>query len=102
VRTEYGPFTIDRSHSVEDIREAADGPGLASLLCPLDHPLQQLNRLTADDNQCLEIIHGHNIPLGETDIAHPLRVYTPSGKFLAIMKFVPETLLWHPIKVFNL
>jgi tRNA pseudouridine55 synthase len=104
VRTAYGPFTIDRSVSIDDIREALAGDNLDRLLYPLDYPLKEWADLVATDNQCLEIIQGHDILFDnlEAPAGHCLRVYRPGGKFLAVMKFVSETLLWHPEKVFNL
>jgi tRNA pseudouridine55 synthase len=104
VRTAYGPFTLDRSISVGDIREAVAGGNLERLLYPLDYPLQQWERLVVTGDQCLEITRGHDILFDglEVSAGGSLRVYSPDGKFLAIMKYVPETLLWHPEKVFNL
>jgi tRNA pseudouridine55 synthase len=104
VRTAYGPFTLDRSVSVGDIREALARGNLDRLLYPLDYPLKEWDSLVATENQCLEITRGHDILFDNLEVSagRSLRIYGPNGKFLAIMKFVPETRLWHPEKVFNL
>jgi tRNA pseudouridine55 synthase len=103
-RTAYGPFTLDCSVSLDDIRAALAEGNFEPLLYPVDYPLQQWASQVATDEVSLEIIQGHDIRFDNVDAAtnHNLRVYNPERKFLAIMKFVPETLLWHPEKVFSL
>jgi tRNA pseudouridine55 synthase len=104
VRTAYGPFTLDRSVSVDDVKAAVAEGNLDRLVYPVDYPLQQWDSQVATDEASLEIIQGRDIPFENVDATtnQHLRVYSTERKFLAIMKFVPETLLWHPEKVFSL
>ena len=104
VRTAYGPFTLDCSVSVDDVRAALAEGNFDPLLYPVDYALQQLASQVVTDEVSLEIVQGHDIRFDNVDATtnHHLRVYNPERKFLAIMKFVPETLLWHPEKVFSL
>ena len=104
VRTAYGPFTLDSSISVDDIRTALAEGNFDRLLYPVDYPLQQWNSQVATDEASREIVQGHDMQFDDMDAIknHRLRVYSPEKKLLAIMKFVPETLLWHPEKVFSL
>jgi len=103
VRTAYGPFTLERSLTVDEIKEALSAGCIDPLLHPPDYPLEQWDRLPVTEDQRLEIIRGHDLSFDlTTSVVGRLRAYTPAGTFLAIMKFVPETLLWHPEKVFDL
>jgi tRNA pseudouridine55 synthase len=104
VRTAYGPFTLDSSISVDDIRTALAEGNFDRLLYPVDYPLQQWNSQVATDEASREIVQGHDMRFDNVDatINHHIRVYSPEKKLLAIMKLVPETLLWHPEKVFSL
>jgi len=104
VRTAYGPFTLDCSISVDDVRAALAEGNLDRLVYPVDYPLQQWGSQVATDESSLEIVQGRDIPFDNVDATtnQHLRVYSPERKLLAIMKFVPETLLWHPEKVFSL
>ena len=104
VRTAYGPFTLDSSISVDDIRTALAEGNLDRLLYPVDYPLQQWDSQVATDEASREIVQGHDMQFDDMDAIknHRLRVYSPEKKLLAIMKFVPETRLWHPEKVFSL
>ena len=103
-RTAYGPFTLDNAISVDDIRTARAEGNLHRLLYPVDYPLQQWDSQVATDEASREIVQGHDMRFDNVDatINHHIRVYNPEKKLLAIMKFVPETLLWHPEKVFSL
>jgi tRNA U55 pseudouridine synthase TruB len=70
----------------------------------VDYPLQQWDSQVATDEASREIVQGHDMQFDDMDAIknHRLRVYSPEKKLLAIMKFVPETRLWHPEKVFSL
>ncbi len=104
VRTAYGPFTLDSSISVDDIRTSFAESNLDRLLYPVDYPLQQWDSRVATDETSREIVQGHDMQFDNVDasVNHRICVYSPDKKLLAIMKFVPETLLWHPEKVFSL
>lgn len=104
IRTAYGPLKICSSITIEDIRSAQAEGNLERLILPPDLPLQQWQSQHVDEKAALAIARGHDISLDNREILtdHPLRVYGPGGKFLAVMVFMLETGLWHPLKVFNL
>ena len=60
VRTGSGGFRIDRAHSLETIRAAAEtGPaGLVSLLLPLDAGLEDLPRVTLSETEVVAVGRG--------------------------------------------
>ena len=103
IRTAYGQFTIHDSHSPEEIQSAVENGKLQSLLYPVDYPLFDWQKLVLDEKTACEVLQGTDIaPASADPSAGPLcRAYDPDGRFIAIMKFRPETGLWHPEKVFG-
>jgi tRNA pseudouridine55 synthase len=102
VRRAYGPFKIDRSHSLEEVESACAAGNAAEFLQPLDYPLRDWARLNVDEKMAPRIIHGEDIPSDNSITADGqlAAAYDSMGTFLAIVRFVPETGLWHPEKVF--
>jgi tRNA pseudouridine55 synthase len=102
-RTAYGQFTIQDSHSPEEIQSAMENGKLQSLLYPADYPLFGWQKLALDEKTAHAVHQGTDIaPASADPLGGPLcRAYDPDGKFIAIMKFMPETGLWHPEKVFR-
>ena len=102
-RTAYGPFTIDGALSFENTQSAIEAGRIDTILHPIDTPLCQLEKQTLNELQSLQIVQGHDIQLSsDSPYNKRIRVYNHQGKFLAVMKFVPHTGLWHPEKVFDL
>ena len=104
VRSAYGPFVLGSSVSIDAIKEALAAGNCDQLLFPVDYPLQEWQRQVVTQEISTKIIQGHDILLDCADLStdNHLCVYGPAENFLAVMKFVPETSLWHPEKVFNL
>jgi len=103
VRTAYGPFRLDCSVSLDEVRATVATGSFDRLLYAADYPLQEWESRIATQESSLEIVKGHDVQLDDVDPAiNRLRLYAPGGKFLAVMELVPETRLWHPEKVFNL
>jgi tRNA pseudouridine55 synthase len=102
IRLAYGPFKLNHAHSLEDVESACAAGNQTDLLHPLDFPLKDWARLDVDENMAARIIHGEDIPSDNPITAggQLMSAYDSFGKFLAIMKFMPETGLWHPEKVF--
>jgi tRNA pseudouridine55 synthase len=103
VRRSYGPFVLEHSLSIEVIESACMAGSLSDLLYQVDYPLQEWDKMEVDANTALRIIHGEdivtsNVPL---EVNRLIRAYDPAGKFLALLKFGPDTGLWHPVKVFT-
>jgi tRNA pseudouridine55 synthase len=103
VRTAYGPFRLECSVSFDEVHAAAAAGSFDRLLYATDYPLAQWESRIATPESSIEIVKGHDVQFDDVDpVTSRLRLYTPGGKFLAVMEFVPETRLWHPEKVFNL
>lgn len=103
VRTAYGPYRISDSISPDEIQTAIEGGSLSTLLYPPDHPLMNWEKQQIDEERSIAVVQGHDIVLDTASFEnHYCRLYDSTGKFLSIMKFIPETGLWHPEKVFNL
>ena len=102
-RTAYGQFTIHDSHSPEEIQSAVENGNLESLLYPVDYPLFDWKTLALDEKTACEVLRGADIApnIADPPAGHLCRAYDPDGRFIAIMKFRPETGLWHPEKVFG-
>jgi tRNA pseudouridine55 synthase len=104
VRSAYGPFELDLSHSLDEVESACRAGNFDRFLYPLDYPLRQWVKLEVDEDTASKIMRGHDIAADEIDPAGNQLVSAcdNAGKLVAIMKFVPETRLWHPEKVFKL
>jgi tRNA pseudouridine55 synthase len=103
-RTAYGPFTIHDSHSPEEIQAAFETGRPQPLLYPVDYPLIDWQKMVLDEKTALEVERGTDIvgPTADPSAGSLCRAYGPDERFIAIMKFRPETGLWHPEKVFAL
>jgi len=60
--------------------------------------------MVLDEKTALEVERGTDIvgPTADPSAGSLCRAYGPDERFIAIMKFRPETGLWHPEKVFAL
>jgi tRNA pseudouridine55 synthase len=104
IRTVCGPFKLEGSVTPEDIASSCAAGNLESLLHPVDYPLYGWRKHVVDADISRQIQQGHNICLNNegTDTGEQVAVYDTENRLLAIMKFVPDTGLWHPQKVFRL
>jgi len=103
-RTCYGPFKIDDAISIEELHKAAGEGRIEQLLHPLDLALNGIDKVYLDTEQAGSLEKGLDIPLHIQDHYSKGRcsAYTTEGRLLAVMKFVTESGLWHPEKVFKL
>lgn len=103
-RTAYGPFRIEDAVSPDKIEKYVREGKLEDSLYPLDFPFANWEKTVLSADLVLEVIKGHDIALNTG--APPGNIfrlaYNLQGKPTAIMKFIPESGLWHPHKVFNL
>lgn len=104
LRSAYGPFSLEDSLSLEAVDSACSAGRLESLLYPPDYPLLKWRRQAVDASTALEIGKGHDVNLDGVGPADggAVAAYNPEGRLIAILKFVHDTGLWHPQKVFNL
>ena len=104
VRSAYGPFKVGEAISPESLQHTVTADQLASLLYPVDYPLTGWRHCITTLDEAQHIMGGLDISLpgvNPVDNIH-CRAYHPDGRFLAVMKFRPDSGLWHPQKVFNL
>jgi len=104
VRSAYGPFKLADAISVDSLQDTVKAGQLASLLYPVDYPLTGWKYYITTLDEARNIMGGIDISLPGLipgDSIH-CRAYHPDGRFLAVMKFTPDSGLWHPQKVFNL
>ena len=104
VRSAYGPFKIDEALSIENVVDAVAAGRLATWLYPVDYPLARWEQYTATPEEAEQLMSGVDISIpallpGDNTCC---RAYHPDGRFLGVMKFRPNTGLWHPHKVLNL
>ncbi len=102
VRSSYGPFSLAESVTLEAIEAAVGDNRLDDILYQADYAVLSWPRVILSDDQAQDIISGRDISLpvtGRNDIPY-CRAYTSAGRFLAIMKFIYVTSIWHPEKVF--
>jgi len=104
-RLRCGTFSIEAAHPLDQIAAAQREGKLESILYPMDTPLLDLETLIASKKIEAAIVNGQSIPL---DNEHEqirsdryCRAYNLDGEFIAILRFIPETGLWHPTKVFG-
>ena len=104
VRSAYGPFTVGEAVTPETLQNSVTADQLASLLYPVDYPLSSWKHCITTIEEARHIAGGIDISLPGLipDDSIYCRAYHPDGRFLAVMKFTPDSGLWHPQKVFNL
>ncbi len=104
VRTAYGPFKIAGAVSPASFQDALRDSTAGSLIYPTDYPLLGWDKQVLDQGEAQGVRQGHDLDLGQVNFENNIycRAYSPDGRFLAIMKAVPESGLWHPEKVFDL
>jgi len=100
VRTRSGPFRLEESVTLEELARANEQGTLASYAQPADRALAQYPALHLDSENATRVQHGnlfaYELPQKERSLA---RVYSPTGEFIAIAEWRPESGKWQPKKV---
>ncbi|MDQ2903723.1 MAG: tRNA pseudouridine(55) synthase TruB [Ktedonobacteraceae bacterium] len=104
IRTRSGPFFLADSISLEQLAGAVATETVAQYLHAPDSALQAYPVIQLDATNTERALHG-NLFSGETQIAQPemaplVRVYDPTGRFLAIAEWDAGQQGWKPRKVF--
>ncbi|MDQ6694511.1 MAG: tRNA pseudouridine(55) synthase TruB [Chloroflexota bacterium] len=101
-RTRHGPFSIEGSVTLDDLRDAFAADAWQSSLYPPDFILAAWPVLVASPQQQLAIIQGKPINLPQPTGAQPLllKAVTQNGDLLAIMSWDVRKSSWQPHKVF--
>ncbi|MFA5368194.1 MAG: tRNA pseudouridine(55) synthase TruB [Dehalococcoidia bacterium] len=101
IRTRYGPFDIKDSIGLPQLEDYFDNGCWRELLHPLDVAIADWPALTVDGEQELAINNGRDIPSLGDNAENRCRAYSSDGRFLAIMRYLPDKESWHPEKVFQ-
>lgn len=104
IRTRSGIFDIKDAISVEDFEEAVKSGDWHRFLYPVDSVLQDMPSVSVDDAGEADMRNGKTLnipgidkPSGDRQYC---RAYSQDGRFLAILRYLPDSGLWHPEKVF--
>jgi tRNA pseudouridine55 synthase len=108
IRLRVGPFYVDDALTLFQLEEAFQQRRGENYLYPLDYALLDFNAVVANQEKQHRLIHGapiilesgpqYNLPPAAWDKRS--RVYTVNGHFLGMIKYDPESNLWHPEKIF--
>jgi tRNA pseudouridine55 synthase len=101
-RTRYGPFDIQTAVPLPRIEEAFQSGDWRQFLYPVDFVLQDYPAAVVDEEQATAMSAGKILALpdispGDSELC---RAYSRDGRFLGILRRLPETGKWHPDKVF--
>lgn len=102
VRVASGSFILDDAVSLSTVeRRFAEGRW-PQILHPLDEALLQFEAVIVDGETERKIRQGQQVR-GPEPLDGPLcRAYSPSGEFIALLRYDNEEDVWRPRKVFNL
>jgi tRNA pseudouridine55 synthase len=105
VRTRYGPFGIDEAITLPKLEEAAREGDWSQFVHPVDYVLQGYRAVAIDEAAEKAMRQGNtltpesiSIPGLSTDTR--CRAYTADGRFLGILRYLPDQGVWQPEKVF--
>ena len=100
VRLSSGPFSIDDSLTITELEAAVAGGYWQELLYPMDVALGKLMAVVVSEEQERAIGHGQMLEMSSVEDCAYCRAYSLDGRFLAVLRFLPDRGLWHPDKVF--
>jgi tRNA pseudouridine55 synthase len=104
IRTRSGPFTLEKSSSLEQLADIIEQGTLPTHIFPADYAIQQYPALHLDEETSMRVLHGNTFHADmpalqpESDLA---RIYDSKGYFLAIAHWDEEEQMWQPKKVFG-
>jgi tRNA pseudouridine55 synthase len=107
VRTKNGPFCLEDSIPLSDLEEAFSHGYWHDLIYPLDFVLTHWNAAILGEASEHALQRGQSLPFaGEDgpswkDVGHRCRAYSLDGRIFALLRWDPDTSLWHPDKVFK-
>jgi tRNA pseudouridine55 synthase len=104
VRTHCGIFALEDAVSFSVLEEAFHRGDWLRFLYPVDSVLQDFASVVVDDAAVKAIRNGQSIAVADSpsaDTGNPYcRAYGPDGRFLGILRYLPDKGLWQPAKVF--
>lgn len=100
VRLRSGLFTINDSLTVSEVEGAFERDYWQDLLYPLDAVLEHWVAAIVSEENERAISHGRPLALDAGEDRGYCRAYSVDGRFLAVLRFLPDRALWQPEKVF--
>ncbi len=104
-RTAYGPFNIDAAVPLSRLEESFRDGSWERLVYPLDYVLRDLPAAFIDETAAKAIRNGNILtpasfilPGGSS--GSRCRAYAPDGRFLGILRYIPDKQVWRPEKLF--
>ena len=101
VRTKYGPFDIKDSVGLPQLEDAFKHEYWQELLYPMDIVINNWTAIIVTSEQERAIVNGNTISYHADNTENHCRAYTSDGRFLAILKSLPDKTAWQPEKVFR-
>lgn len=104
-RTAVGTFGIEDAHTLAEIEQAAAEGNINKMMLSIEDALNHLPSTTISTEDAVRLVHGVAVPpcIHVPETPHPLRIYDPGNRLLAIGKLLisPEgEQLLKPEKVF--
>lgn len=85
-RTKTGPFSIEESHTVEDVEKLKENGQLESVMIPVDRMFEEYLKITLNPKQVKSVTNGMAMTYRGGAEGQTYRVYDENGKFLCISK----------------
>lgn len=103
-RVQCGPFRIEDALPVPEIKCIFHQGVWDKFIYPVDTPLLGWSAVIVDKTDELAINNGCSIPIERKHdtTEQYCRAYSTDGRFIAVLRFIPDKNLWHPYKVFPL
>lgn len=100
VRLRSGLFSIDDSLTIPEVECSFEHDYWQDLLYPLDAVLEHWVAAIVSEEKERAIRHGRPLTLDAVEDRGYCRAYSVDGRFLAVLRFLPDKALWQPEKVF--
>ncbi len=97
-RTQSGAFDIAQAQTIEALKAIAEDGKLAAQLKPLGLGMDEMEKITLDQDQCIDIMHGKRL-VTDLQTDKLIRAYNNAAELVAIVKV--EDGLLRSVKVFQ-
>ena len=101
IRTKYGPFNIEDSVSLPQLEDAFNHEYWQELLYPMDIVINDWIAVIVTPEQERDILNGRTLPYSADNTETRCRAYSSDGRFLAVLRSLPDKATWQPDKVFH-
>jgi tRNA pseudouridine55 synthase len=100
VRLRCGPFNITDSLTLPQLEDAFRNNYWQDFLYPMDMVLEHWIAAIVGKEKERAISNGRPLALNISDDKGQCRAYSLDGRFLAVLRFLPQESVWQPEKVF--